>query len=222
MARHCVTNLHANGAAASARDDDWQLPRDYSAWFDEQFSWVTRTNQDGLGKSSKSSKGAGKRKRKEKFVLRAKGGENTGVQQVVDGDEDEVEQDDGIDASGAEPVDSAEVRRQQRLQQDKRRKERQQQEEEAAIEEQRSRHRQQEAAADKQERVRFVLSCLFDSLATDETSVVTHYLHVVDRYWRGDGLLSEAEADRYCRCARAKIGGGRWTEGEAIVLDVSQ
>ena len=218
LARHCINNLHANGAAAAVTaaatdESDWRAPRDPSAWFDEQMSWVTKVGQS---KSSGVAKSGAKRKRKEKYVLRAKGGEGDALQQeTLDGEEDEE------DASG-EPADGAEARRQQRLQQERRRKDKLQQEEEAVLAEQRRRQQQQEAAADRQERVRFVLSCLYDSLATDETSVVTHYLHVVDRQWRGDGLLSEAEADRYCRCARARIGGGRWTEDEAIVLDVSQ
>ena len=66
-----------------------------------------------------------------------------------------------------------------------------------------------------------MLSCLFETLTTDETTVVTHYLHVI-KNWRGDELLSEAEVDKYSRCARMKIGGGSWTDGDAIVLDASQ
>ena len=228
LARHSISCLHANGAAAAAaaagaRDaavtGDWQLPRDYSAWFDEQFAWVAETDENSLAERANTDGGrAGtKRKRKEKFVLRNKEGDSL---DELDGDcaEESVE----AAAHDAGPTDSAVARRQQRLQQDKRRKERQQQSEEAAQADKRRLLRQQEAALEKQERVSFVLSCLFDSLADDETAVVTHYLHVVDRYWRGDGLLSEPEADRFSRCARIRIGGGSWTEGDAIVLDSSQ
>ena len=233
LARHCITGLHANGAAAATSvravedDGDWQLPRDYSAWFDEQFQWVTLKEDEEAGRTNKGGGGgrAGtSRKRKERYVLKRKDNEAALLELDEEDDEDEDgEQQEANGAKEAEPAaDGAAVRREQRLQQSRRRKERLQQDEEVAQADKRRKVRQQEAAAERQQRVRFVLSCLFDSLASDETAVVTHYLHVVDRYWRGDRLLSEAEADKYCRCARIRIGGGSWTEGDAIVLDASQ
>ena len=225
LARHCITNVHANGAAAATHhcdeNGDWKLPRDYSAWFDEQFRWVRGEEDSEAGKGSKSGdkKVSSKRKRKEKYVLRKK--PDGSLQQDLEEDLDEYGEE-SAEAEEAVVTDSATVRRQQRAEQDKRRKERQQQEEDDAQADKRHKQRQQEAAADRQERVRFVLARLFDSLSSDETAVVTHYLHHVNRYWKGEGLLSDAEAERYSRCARIKIGGGSWTEGDAIVLDASQ
>ena len=230
LARHCITCLQASGsAAATGRGSDgvWQLARDYSAWFDQQLEWVTaaRDEADGKGGGAGVGRSGTKRKRKGKYVLKRKG--DGAAQDEGDGEEDEWDEqaDEGAEMEDEESIESAAVRRQRKAQQDARRKERQQQEEDDAQADKRRRVRQQEEAAERQERVRFVLSCLFDSLASDETAVVTHYLHVVGKRWKSEGLLSDAEADRYCRCARVKIAGGSWTAevtGDAIVLDASQ
>ena len=97
LARHCITNLHANGAAAAVMGAvgkrPWQLPRDYSAWFDERLSWVTGKDEEAGRKGSPAGGGKGggaKRKRKEKYVLRKKGNES--AQHELDDDDDDMEE----------------------------------------------------------------------------------------------------------------------------------